>query len=114
VEKISDEKIYDIFVIPLFIARETYPYVLQELAKTPNAVISQLPEVKAARSSGMTIPEAEKIVKEIMEKNADALQKPGAFSIIMGEVMKKLRGQIPGSVLADIVKREIESKKRGI
>lgn len=114
VEKIPDEKIYDIFVTPLFLAREILPYVLRELAKNPDAVISQLPDVKAARSSGMTIPEAEEIVKEIIEKNRDALQKPAAFSIIMGEAMKILRGQIEGRNLADIVKREIENKKRGI
>ncbi len=109
VENLSEEKIYDIAIMRT-LAGEIIPDVLREAAENPDMDISQLAAVKAARSSGMTVPEAEKIVKEIMEKNRDALEKSSAFNIIMGESMKKLRGRIDGSVLADIVKREIEKK----
>lgn len=113
-ENIPDEKIYDIFVTPRLLTREILPDVLRGIAENPNIDISQISVVKAARSSGMTSDLAEKIVKEIIEKNKDALQKPSAFNIIMGEVMKKLRGQLDGKVISDIVKKEIESKRRGI
>ncbi|MBU3957788.1 MAG: Glu-tRNA(Gln) amidotransferase subunit GatE [Nanoarchaeota archaeon] len=111
VENLSEEKIYDIAIMRA-LAGEIIPDVLREAAENPDMDISQLAAVKAARSSGMTVPEAEKIVKEIVEKNRDALGKPSAFSIIMGEVMKRLRGRIDGSVLAGIVKREIENRAK--
>jgi len=111
VKNLPDEKIIYI-VTKLSVAREIVPDVLEQAAENPDMDISQLPAVKNAHQS-LIIPEAKKVVKEIIEKNRDALRKPSAFSIIMGEVMKKLRGQIDGRILAGIVKDEIENKRRG-
>lgn len=116
-ENISDKILYDIFVRRLALTREFFPDVLRVIAENPEKYdewwkISQIPEVKDKRSFGMTIPIAEKIVKEIIEKNTDALAKPSAFSIIMGEAMRKLRGQVDGAVVAGIVKKEIDKRSK--
>lgn len=57
----------------------------------------------------MSEEEVKKRVKEIIEKNKDVLSSPKAFSILMGEVMKELRGKADGGLIAKMVKEEISN-----
>lgn len=107
VENISDEKIFDIFIMPQ--VKEIIPEVMKDIAKNPE---KSLLELESMKSTPLSRKEAENIIVEIMEKNRAALEKPSAFSILMGDVMKKLRGKIDGSVAAEILRNEIEKRKK--
>ncbi len=55
--------------------------------------------------------EVEKIVDEVIERNKEVIlaKESKAFNIIMGEVMKIVRGKIDGKVVADIVKEKLNT-----
>ncbi len=110
VGNIPDGKIYDIFIKPLFVPKELLPKLLEKYAENPDDDIYEILESLGA--GRLSRKDAEKIVKKIIEKNRDALEKPSAFSIIMGEVMKQLRGQIDGKIIAEIVKAGIGRRKK--
>lgn len=110
VENIPDEKIYDIFAGPAAVPKELLPELLKNIAKNPSADIHEI--LESAGAGRLSRKDAEKTVKEIIEKNRDALAKPAAFSIIMGEAMKNLRGQIDGRIVSEIVKTEIEEARK--
>ena len=59
----------------------------------------------------MSKVQVEEAVRRIVSKNVDALNSPKAFSIVMGEVMKELRGKADGGLIAKIVKEEIKKRK---
>ncbi len=59
--------------------------------------------------TGISDIELRKIVKEAISKNKDALNKHNAVSILMGEVMKIVRGKADGKRIAEIIKEETSS-----
>ena len=52
--------------------------------------------------------ELRKIIKQVIEKNKDALQKHNPIGILMGEVMKEVKGRADGKKIAEILKEEIK------
>ncbi len=59
--------------------------------------------------SGLSEQELRKIVKEVISKNKDALQKHNPVGILMGEVMKQARGKADGKLVAKILGEEIKN-----
>ena len=49
-----------------------------------------------------------KIVKEVISKNKDALTKHNPISILMGEVMKVVKGRADGKKIAELIKEEMK------
>ncbi len=55
---------------------------------------------------GISDQELRKIVKEVISKNKDALTKHNTISILMGEVMKTVRGKADGKKIVEMLKEE--------
>ena len=58
--------------------------------------------------TGISESELRKIVKDVISKNKDALQKHNPIAILMGEVMKIVKGRADGKKIAEILKEEIK------
>ncbi|MCD6414789.1 MAG: Glu-tRNA(Gln) amidotransferase subunit GatE [Candidatus Diapherotrites archaeon] len=111
VEQISDEHIIELFKLyekGLF-AKESIPEILTTIAKEPGKPIKDI--VDKLKFFKMSKVQVEEAVRRIVSKNVDALNSPKAFSIVMGEVMKELRGKADGGLIAKIVKEEIKKRK---
>lgn len=52
--------------------------------------------------------EVRKIVKSVIEKNRDVLNKNRPENILMGLIMKETRGKIPGALIMKILKEELK------
>ena len=68
--------------------------------------------VKNASIEAVSESDLEKIIKEIVEKNIDIInkQKERAMGPLMGMVMKELRGSAPGETVSKILTVEIKKK----
>jgi len=83
------------------LSREAIPTVLEEWAKEPHENLAVV--LKKAKIETVTSKEIEEFVK-VLVKSA---RPKAAFNIIMGEVMKKYRGKISGSIISEIVRKEL-------
>ncbi|MBI2674838.1 MAG: Glu-tRNA(Gln) amidotransferase subunit GatE [Candidatus Aenigmarchaeota archaeon] len=105
VEKLTEERLKEFFSAlngrqP---AKETMLRMLRELAMTA------LPAEKIA-SSIETLPDSDirKIVEKIIKSNKDAIEKYNAANIIMGLVMKEVKGKAQGNKVMKIIQEEIK------
>ncbi|MGC8999312.1 MAG: GatB/YqeY domain-containing protein, partial [Candidatus Bathyarchaeia archaeon] len=60
----------------------------------------------------LTREELEKIIDGIIAKNKDLIEKSGAkaFSIIMGMVMKEVRGRANAETVSELIKQRLVKK----
>jgi glutamyl-tRNA(Gln) amidotransferase subunit E len=107
VDKITDEQFTELFALydKGVFAKESIPPILEALTLNPDKGVKEL--VDALGFAKLSKKQVEKKVVEIIGKNKDALASPKAFSIIMGEVMKELRGKADGGLIAKAVKDEL-------
>ncbi|MEM1554942.1 MAG: Glu-tRNA(Gln) amidotransferase subunit GatE [Desulfurococcaceae archaeon] len=110
-EKIADNVIEEIinYVAQGRVAKEAIPNILETLVKKPDAQLSRV--IDELGLTTISIDELESIIDEIIQINIDSIKaKPSkAFNIVMGEVMKKVRGRIDGTVVAEHVKRKLNT-----
>ncbi|MEM4476658.1 MAG: Glu-tRNA(Gln) amidotransferase subunit GatE, partial [Desulfurococcaceae archaeon] len=111
IENITDEHIEQAVALLAegAIAKEALPSLFSKLAKEPFKTARE-----AAAEIGLetlSISELEDIVERAIEENKSKVLERGerAFSLIMGEVMKIVRGKIDGKVVAEVVKRKLDA-----
>ncbi|MGA8303916.1 MAG: Glu-tRNA(Gln) amidotransferase subunit GatE [Thermoplasmata archaeon] len=87
-------------------AKEGIPTVLLELARGAAGVESA---VANARLSGFSSADLSALIDRVVEKNRDLLESRGsaAFSPLMGDVMREVRGRRDGQEVAEALRREI-------
>lgn len=112
-ENIDDEKIEKIieYVVNGRIAKEAIQSILETLSKTPDKTVEKIIEELGLET--ISFEKLQSIVDEIVRNNLSSIKaKPDkAFNIVMGEVMKIVRGRIDGRVVAETVKRKLEELK---
>jgi glutamyl-tRNA(Gln) amidotransferase subunit E len=104
VENLTDSefrKLFD-YLKARKLPREQVLELLRKLATRPDLDLAGL-----ARKS---LPEADltKIIRHAISKNRSALRKPRPEKILMGEVMKEVRGKAPGQLVMKLLLREIK------
>ena len=99
-ENLTDELILETFKkSPKTISKEALYDALKYGAKTGKA---------EKIDAGLSDSDLRKTVKEAIAKNKDAFGKHNTVSILMGEVMKAVRGKADGKKIAEILKEELK------
>lgn len=89
------------------VGKEAIPEILAYFTQHPEKDISEA--LRALNLERAGLEEVRDYVKSIVGEKIGYVKEKGlkAFSMIMGEVMKKYRGKIDGRVVAEIVKEEL-------
>ena len=107
VERIKDEHIEEVLdkVAEGKVAKEAIPDILKKVAEGSTVE-------KAIKELGLDKEiDVEKVVREVIEKYKDEIEKRGAqrsFGFVMGKVMAELRGKVDGKMVAQTVKKVLE------
>ncbi|ABL77769.1 Glu-tRNA(Gln) amidotransferase subunit GatE [Thermofilum pendens] len=111
VENLSEERLLEVFrmVAEGSIAKEAIPDVLRELALNPEEQLENV--LRRIGIERIDVDRLRAMIREVIAENKDyVLQKrEKAFGKLMGVVMDKVRGRIDGSVVAKVLKEELES-----
>ncbi|MEM3464091.1 MAG: Glu-tRNA(Gln) amidotransferase subunit GatE [Candidatus Bathyarchaeia archaeon] len=109
VEKVSEAKIREVFKAlgAGEITKEALPDIVAWLSKNEEKTVKE-----AIESLGLkTMPkeELEKIIDDTIAKNKDLIEKSGAkaFGIIMGIVMKEVRGKANAEIVSELIKQKL-------
>ncbi len=86
------------------IAKEAISKVLEILCREPTLTILQA--VERIGLKAMSKDQLKKIIKDIFKANPE-LVKQKRISALMGEVMKEVRGKVPGSVVKKVLEEEL-------
>ncbi len=92
------------------LVKEAMLDVLKTWAKEPALPFEEvLAQLKVNRGSQ---EDAVEFVRKIVEKNLAAIKEKGpqAFQALMGDVMREARGKIPGNVISDLLRKEIQAR----
>jgi len=91
------------------IAKEAIPDVLKYLAQNPGTDVKKAAEALGIK--GVSVEELESIILKAIEINKEKVlaKRDKAFSIVMSEVMKTLRGRVDGKVVAEKVKEKLRA-----
>jgi len=110
VDELSEESIEDVvrLLADGVIAKEAVPDILAYMAKNPG--INALDAVNALKIKKLSIEELDTLITSTIEKfKAKILERPDkAFNIVMGEVMKAVRGSVDGKFVAERVKYKLK------
>jgi len=116
VDSINDEKIIEIFraLKDGVISKEAIEDILRELAKDPTLSVP-----KAIEKLGLgrvSEEDVKQYISSLVKQKIDLIKERGdrAFKPLMGLVMAKFRGKIDGSIIARILKAEIEKTLKSI
>jgi glutamyl-tRNA(Gln) amidotransferase subunit E len=107
---ITESKLDDLFktILNKQIAKEAVPDVLRELAKHPEREVSQI--VKKIGVAGLKTSDLEGIIQKILKDKPDLLKHPRREKVLMGLVMKEVRGKIDGKTVIDTLRLELKKK----
>ncbi len=111
VERIKDEHIEEVLdkVAEGKIAKEAIPEILKKVAEG-STVENAIKELGLDKKI-----DVEKVVREIVEKYKDEIEKRGpqrSFGFVMGKVMAELRGKVDGKVVAQTVRKILEEMEK--
>lgn len=89
------------------LSKDAVPEILKEYSLKKGEV--SLEEL-IKKYTGIGVGELEKLIDEVIETLRETLltKKEKAFNIVMGEVMKKVRGRIDGKVVAETVRKKLK------
>ena len=89
-------------------AKEAAPDLLREMASKKSTVEEA---VRALGLGAVSEAEVERVVKSVVARQATIIAEraDGAFSPLMGEAMKELRGKADGSTVARLLRRELDA-----
>jgi len=89
------------------LSKDAVPEILREYSLKKGEV--SLEEL-IKKYTGIGVGELEKLIDEVIETLRETLltKKEKAFNIVMGEVMKKVRGRIDGKVVAETVRKKLK------
>ncbi len=112
VEKVPETKIREVFKAlgAGEITKEALPDIVVWLSKNEEKTVE-----KAVESLGLkTMPkeELEKLIDSIVAENKDLIEKSGtkAFGIIMGKVMKEVRGKANAETVSELINQRLAKK----
>ncbi len=112
VDSIDQDKIKRMFLLVRDgkIAKEAIPDVLTYLAKNPEKDATDA--IKALGLERMSIEELEEIIEEVIKENYNLIEERGmgAFSPLMGHVMKRVKGKIDGKTVSEVLRKKINEK----
>ncbi|MET1159831.1 MAG: Glu-tRNA(Gln) amidotransferase subunit GatE [Thermoprotei archaeon] len=110
IENIEDRHIEEVLdlVAENIIAKEAIPEILAKLAQNPGKTAREIVEEMGLRS--LTIEELDRLIEKAIRENIESIRKkPGkAFNIVMGEVMKTVRGKVDGKTVAERVREKLK------
>ncbi len=111
VENLGEEKLYEVFkaLAASKFSKEVLPTVLGWLSQHPSATLEE--GLKELRLVTASMDEVEAEVKALVDANIDKITDPRIVNKLMGDLMKKYRGKIDGSVLHEIVTRKVEEAR---
>jgi glutamyl-tRNA(Gln) amidotransferase subunit E len=111
VENLNEEKLYEVFkaLAASKFSKEVLPTVLGWLSQHPTATLEA--GLKELRLVTASMDEVEAEVKALVDANIDKITDPRIVKKLMGDLMKKYRGKIDGSVLHEIVTRKVEEAR---
>ena len=103
--EIANSKLSDNLVLEVFkkLDKNISKEALYETLKT-TASTGKIEKIE----SGLSEDQLRKIIKEVISKNKDALQKHNPVGILMGEVMKEVKGKGDGKLIVRILNEEIK------
>ena len=109
VENIKEEHFIQLFeaIANGIISKEAIPEVLTYFARNPGSTIESA--IKELGLRKITVEELEKIIIEKIKENETKVRKLGmrAYGLLMGEVMKLVRGKIDGKIVSEAVKKKL-------
>lgn len=110
VENLTDEHIEECIRVCAEgrVGKEAIPEMLKYLAQNPEDNVYKA--IKTLGLESVSLEEVRSYVKTVVASKLREVREKGgkAFSIIMGEVMKKYRGRVDGRRVAEIVKEELK------
>ncbi|NIO36314.1 Glu-tRNA(Gln) amidotransferase subunit GatE [Candidatus Bathyarchaeota archaeon] len=114
IKNISDEKMRMIFrkIGKGELTKEALPDVSIWLSKHPDQSVQN-----AIESLGLKIiseDELKSFIDQVIKDNKDLIQKRGkhSFGVLMGAIMKELRGRVDATLARDLLKRKMDKIKR--
>ncbi|MEM3874088.1 MAG: Glu-tRNA(Gln) amidotransferase subunit GatE [Candidatus Bathyarchaeia archaeon] len=112
VEKVSETKIREVFKAlgAGEITKEALPDIVAWLSKNEEKNVKEAVESLGLKT--LTKEELEKIIEGIIAKNKNLIEKSGAkaFGIIMGMVMKEVRGKANAETVSELIKQKLVKK----
>ncbi|MEM0368187.1 MAG: Glu-tRNA(Gln) amidotransferase GatDE subunit E, partial [Desulfurococcaceae archaeon] len=106
VDEISEDVLEDVVkaLSEGIIAKEAVPDVLSYLSRNPGVNVAKAIEDLGIKKPG--VEELDALIVNVINANRDKLlaRSDKAFTIVMGEVMKTIRGKIDGKIVAERVK----------
>jgi len=110
IEKVSDEQIQELFrlIDAGKAAKEAIPDVVSWLAKHEDTSVED-----ALENLGLGMlseDELKSIIDDLLRENKSLVEKKGkeAFGVLMGMIMKKVRGRADAELVARVLKRKLE------
>jgi glutamyl-tRNA(Gln) amidotransferase subunit E len=91
------------------IAKEAVQGILRKTCEKPDSRIDEI--VKNMGVKGMDVDELEDIVRKLLASKKDLLKHPRREKILMGLVMKEVRGRIDGKTVMGVLSRELKKIK---
>ncbi len=114
VENVSDEQFSELFRLigRGEVAKEAVSDVIVWLSKHGGAKVAEA--VDALGLGMISRDEVERIVEDLTEENRSVLMKRGekAFGVLMGLVMKKVRGKAKAELVSELVERKLRELKK--
>ncbi|MEM1540331.1 MAG: Glu-tRNA(Gln) amidotransferase subunit GatE [Candidatus Bathyarchaeia archaeon] len=112
VEKVSETKIREVFKALRAgeIAKEALPDIVAWLSKNEEKTVKEAIESLGLKT--LTKEELEKIIDDAIAKNKDLIEKGGAkaFGIIMGMVMKEVRGRANAETVSELIRQRLTKR----
>ncbi|MEM3840233.1 MAG: Glu-tRNA(Gln) amidotransferase subunit GatE [Candidatus Bathyarchaeia archaeon] len=109
VEKVSEAKIREVFKAlgAGEITKEALPDIVAWLSKNEEKTVKEA--IESLGLKAMLKEELEKIIDSAIAKNKDLIEKSGAkaFGIIMGIVMKEVRGRANAETVSELIKQKL-------
>jgi glutamyl-tRNA(Gln) amidotransferase subunit E len=110
VENLSEDAIEDVvkLVAEGVVAKEAVPDLLAYMAKNPG--VRTIDAVNALRVKKISVDDLDNLIVNTIERLKTRLleKRDKAFNIVMGEVMKTVRGSVDGKLVAERVKLKLK------
>lgn len=91
------------------VAKEAVPGILREVARSPGKSVADISKKMGVES--LSIRDLERIVQKILEEKKGLLKHPRREKVLMGLVMKEVRGRIDGKTVMEILRKELGKGK---
>ena len=105
INKITDEELEKIFkeIENGVIVKESFEKIIEDICKNDSDINEIINEININKLSEEDV---EKIILKIKDKKKEIINEKGkdSFNILMGEVMKELRGKVDGNIVSNKIK----------